>query len=242
VYEGVSAPEPDDPVELLSGSPHMTEQLFGLSFKLVPGAFFQTNTPACEVLYRTVMGLVNKGDDVTLLDVCCGTGTIGICAAAEGAVKRVIGIELCQRAVDCAVDNAAANGVGGAVTFTCARAEHVLRQTLDAHRAQQAARVAAGADASSAGTLVAVVDPPRAGLHRSCLEAIRNCSAIMRLVYVSCNPTGSMVADMEALCGPGSKALSGKPFVPALAVPVDLFPSTDHCEMVIAFDRDTADC
>lgn len=29
------------------------------------------------------------GDDVMLMDVCCGAGTIGICAAAAGGAKKV---------------------------------------------------------------------------------------------------------------------------------------------------------
>ena len=55
--------------------------------------------------------------------------------------------------------------------------------------------------------MVAVVDPPRSGLHRGCLAALRNCLPLKRLVYVSCNPTGSLVADLEVLCGPSSKVL-----------------------------------
>ncbi len=83
-----------------------------------------------------------------------------------------------------------------------------------------------------------MVDPPRSGLHRSCLAALRNCGPLKRLVYVSCNPTGSLVADLEALCGPSSKALKGAPFTPAAALPVDLFPHTDHCELVLLLTRE----
>jgi tRNA (uracil-5-)-methyltransferase len=222
-YEGVSAPGADDPSELLAGQDHIAEELFGLRFRIVPGAFFQTNTPACEVLYRTVLEMAALGPGSTLVDVCCGTGTIGICAAKESEVKAVVGVELSAPAVACAEANAIANGLEGRATFVCARAELVLQGVLD--------RQVYG------GSVVAVVDPPRSGLHRSCLAALRNCAPIQRLVYVSCNPTGSLVADMEVLCGPSSKSLPGKAFVPVLGAPIDLFPSTDHCEMIIAFER-----
>jgi tRNA (uracil-5-)-methyltransferase len=46
-----------------------------------------------------------------------------------------------------------------------------------------------------------------------------------------------MVSDMEVLCGPCSKTLNGPSFIPEKAVPVDIFPLTDHCEMVISFNR-----
>jgi len=39
------------------------------------------------------------------------------------------------------------------------------------------------------------------------------------------------------LCGPSSKSLPGKAFEPVQGAPIDLFPSTDHCEMIIAFER-----
>ena len=57
------------------------------------------------------------------------------------------------------------------------------------------------------------------------------------MVYVSCNPTGSLLPDLVALCGPSSKQLTGACFRPVKAVPVDLFPATAHTEMVIALER-----
>lgn len=48
--------------------------------------------------------------------------------------------------------------------------------------------------------VVAVVDPPRAGLHRSVITALLNCAALKRLVYVSCNPN-SLVVNGQLLCG-----------------------------------------
>jgi tRNA/tmRNA/rRNA uracil-C5-methylase (TrmA/RlmC/RlmD family) len=74
-------------------------------------------------------------------------------------------------------------------------------------------------------------------MHIDCLKAIRNCSRIDRLVYVSCNPTKSLVRDCVTLCGPGSKKLFGAPFKPVEATPVDLFPYTPHCEMLLVLER-----
>ena len=36
--------------------------------------------------------------------------------------------------------------------------------------------------------IVAIVDPPRPGLHPSVLKALRQHTQISRLVYISCNP------------------------------------------------------
>jgi tRNA (uracil-5-)-methyltransferase len=48
--------------------------------------------------------------------------------------------------------------------------------------------------------VVAVVDPPRVGLHKDVLFALLTCSAIKRLVYVSCNQD-SLVLNSKILCG-----------------------------------------
>jgi hypothetical protein len=92
---------------------------------------------------------------------------------------------------------------------------------------------------------VAIVDPPRGGLHPKVTKALRMCEAIDTLVYVSCNPFGSFVEDAVRLCSPENsstkqygKHCRGKPFVPLRAAPVDMFPDTRHCELVMAFSRD----
>jgi tRNA (uracil-5-)-methyltransferase len=36
--------------------------------------------------------------------------------------------------------------------------------------------------------IIGIVDPPRSGLHRDVLKALRVCKGLDRLVYVSCNP------------------------------------------------------
>jgi tRNA (Uracil-5-)-methyltransferase len=56
------------------------------------------------------------------------------------------------------------------------------------------------AEAGRFENVVAVVDPPRAGLHRTVLRALLGCAAIKRLVYVSCNPD-SLALNAAVLCG-----------------------------------------
>lgn len=113
--------------------------------------------------------------------------------------------------------------------------------------------------------VVAIVDPPRNGLHSIVLKALRTHPRLRRLVYISCNPE-SLVANAIELCTPcadssekgGNKnnnrlwwkmsAASlarqrtksmpqSEPFQPVKALAVDLFPHTDHCEMVMLLER-----
>ena len=73
------------------------------------------------------------------------------------------------------------------------------------------------------------------------LRAIRNCPRIKRLVYVSCNPTKSMVRDAVLLCGPPSNKYFGDAFRPVRGIPVDMFPHTSHTEMIIVMERGVVD-
>ena len=73
----------------------------------------QCNTRAAEVLYQTICDKVlsdneSNNTDVIVLDVCCGTGTIGLTLAKS--VKHVMGIDICKQAIEDANINAKING------------------------------------------------------------------------------------------------------------------------------------
>lgn len=70
-----------DSLKLLHGSSTIVEILCGLKFLISPLSFFQTNTAAAEILYTSVDELFSPSPEVTVLDICCGTGTIGLCLA-----------------------------------------------------------------------------------------------------------------------------------------------------------------
>ncbi|KAK7262321.1 hypothetical protein RJT34_29888 [Clitoria ternatea] len=111
--------------------------------------------------------------------------------------------------------------------------------------------------------VVAIVDPPRAGLHPSVIKALRTHPRLRRLVYISCNPE-SLVANAIELCTPspikhekGNKDNRGwrnmssaglarhraksmpisEAFQPIKAMAVDLFPHTPHCELIMLLER-----
>lgn len=69
------------------------------------------------------------------------------------------------------------------------------------------------------------------------IEHIRNFERIEKLVYVSCSPK-SVFKNFLDLCRPSSRTLHGRPFTPKKAVAVDLFPHTNHMELVVLFERD----
>ncbi|XP_044252549.1 tRNA (uracil-5-)-methyltransferase homolog A [Tribolium madens] len=211
------AGEDSEGAEHLWGDPHICETLLDLKFKISPEAFFQINTKGAEILYKSIIELAAPTEDSTILDVCCGTGTIGLCFAKN--CKKVLGIEIVPQAIIDAKANAKLNEIENSEFFE-GKAEEILGSVC--YRA--------------VGDVVAVVDPPRAGLQQKAVVQIRKINKIGQLVYVSCNPAAALKNFID-IGRPASKTLHNEPLVPVKAVAVDMFPHTRHCELIISFKR-----
>lgn len=245
-YDGVSTPDDTHPLTLLWGKERLEEQLLDLKFSISPNSFFQTNTKGAEALFAAVIDNLELGEHVNVLDVCCGAGTIGICAAKAGNASKIYGSDICKQAIKDARRNAEANNLQNC-DFQCGKAEDLLSvQVSDARTRWREHVTKAQLEASQTGgekvewtpcQFAAVVDPPRAGMHHKALRVIRDVKAIKRLVYVSCNPTKTLAQDAMLLCGPVSSKTRGMPFRPVKAIPVDMFPHTPHIETVMVFER-----
>ena len=59
-------------------------------------------------------------------------------------------------------------------------------------------------------------------------------------MYISCNPKTAQRNWID-LARPESKSYKGAPFLPKIAVAVDMFPHTAHTEMVVLFERQKED-
>jgi tRNA (uracil-5-)-methyltransferase len=205
-----------DKVKILSGPGFISETILNKKYRISPLSFFQVNTLGYEVLYEEVVKLVN-GD--VLLDICCGTGTIGISCAEK--VKKIIGIEIIPEAVEDAKANAALNGVNA--QYHAGKAEDLIKEITKELQGEN---------------IFGVVDPPRSGLHKSILHALRTAKGLNHLVYVSCNPS-TLFTNLLELCCPEANKLRGPAFVPVSIQPVDMFPQTIHIESVVYLKRST---
>lgn len=178
-----------------------------------------------SIVVERIKEVTTDPKQTTLLDVCCGTGTIGLTCLKEGVVGKLVGVDIAEPAIEDAKVNAEKNGFTDKNTtqFIASAAEKVLPETMY--------------NIPEDSPIVAVVDPARDGLHSVVIRTLRANEKIQRLVYVSCNPTGTLVRDAAMLCSPPTKKYPGRPFKPTISQPVDMFPSTKHCELVMAFDR-----
>jgi 23S rRNA (uracil1939-C5)-methyltransferase len=140
-----------------------------------------------------------------LLDLYCGIGSIGLFLADR--CNHVTGIEYVEEAIDCARENAGANGFSNC-TFHAGDVKELLKNV--------------DALGSAPKPDVVVLDPPRAGVHPDVLsELIR--LAPRQIIYVSCKPS-TQARDLERLC---------KHYAIQRIQPVDMFPQTLHIENVV---------
>ncbi len=195
----------------LFGPGIMHDCLLGCAFEIGPTSFYQTNPAQTEVLYRLALegAGVADGRGKRLLDAYCGTGTIGVCAAAHAHEVQVTGVDQVSGAVECAWRNARANGVEERCSFVRADATRWMAGTGDARF-----------DA-------VIMDPPRAGSTPEFLGGVARL-APERVVYVSCN-VETQARDLEILRGRGYRL--------ERVAPVDMFPHTKHVECVAALVR-----
>ncbi|KAB7503022.1 tRNA (uracil-5-)-methyltransferase-like protein A [Armadillidium nasatum] len=204
--------------EHVYGKTYIEETILGKTFRASPDAFLQVNTPACEVLYEKIAEVADIDSTSIVLDVCCGVGTIGL-SIAEHSYKTM-GVEITESAVENARRNAENNGIANAVFYN-GKAEDYIDNMIE--RSQR-------------NNVVAIVDPPRAGLGGGVMNALRKCEYLNKIVYVSCDPQAAL-PNFQALGRPRSKSYKGFYFVPIRATPVDLFPDTPHFELIIVFER-----
>lgn len=193
---------------ILHGPGYLRERLGHLELRVSAGSFFQTNTRQAERLFELVGE--ETGPAELVWDLFCGTGTIALSLARS--VGRVVAVEEVPSAVADARRNATANGIGN-VRFEEADVTEALRGRV------------AGLELGSPD--LAVVDPPRAGLHPKALEALL-AAAPPRLVYVSCNVRAT-ARELAQLVDGGYRLLRARP--------VDLFPHTPHVECVFTLER-----
>jgi 23S rRNA (uracil1939-C5)-methyltransferase len=209
VNDGVSEITSGLEARTLFGADEFDERVLDLSLRLSAGAFMQTNTEMCDVLYGLALEYAELRPDDVAWDLYCGAGAIGLLAAPH--VRRVVGVEISPESIDRARDNAKRNNIGNA-EFVLGDVAKELRPLLE--RAERPS--------------VVFVDPPRAGLTPRAVRRLVEL-APERIVYVSCNPT---------TLAPNARQLTDAGFALKRVRPVDMFPHTHHIECVSVFTRE----
>ena len=192
---------------LYKGEDAIYEEMEGLSFKIGPKSFYQTNSAQAYRLYSVARDFAALSGEEVVYDLYTGTGTIAQFVSSKA--KKVIGIEYVPEAIQDAKDNAKRNGISNC-EFFAGDMKDVLNQAFIAKHGRPD---------------VIILDPPRAGIHPDVAKVILE-AAPKRMVYVSCNPA-SQARDLATICG--------KYRITAVQ-PVDMFPHTIHVENVVSLE------
>jgi len=201
-------------IQLVYGQDKIVEELLGLNFEISMKSFFQTNPKSAEKLYSKVVeyALEKKEaiDDTIVLDLFCGTGTIGQILASKSKNAQIVGVDIVASAIANARENAERNDIEG-VKFHTADVGKFLKEHpeyVDKIR-------------------TIILDPARAGIAPKTLKKIIALNA-ERMVYVSCNPA-TQARDIEQLYQAGYE-------IKKFSL-VDQFPHTSHVESVVLLER-----
>ncbi len=204
-------------LELLWGTPHITERLHlpdgdgtrDLTFRISPLSFFQTNPLATENLYGAIRNHVREIAPDSLYDLYGGAG--GIAFSCSDLVDRVWSVEEVAPATEDGRHNAEVNGITN-VHFETAQVEKYLTAKRD--------------QGGLADGALVVLDPPRSALHPKALKRLMEFQP-EHIVYVSCNP--KLLARELAVFTEAYDLESLEAF--------DLFPHTPHVEALSVLKR-----
>ncbi len=189
--------------QVIYGKGFIEDTLCGKVFRISPKSFYQINTVQTEVLYGKAIELAGLTGTETIIDAYCGIGTISLIASDHA--KKVIGVELNKDAVKDAITNAKRNQITNTEFYHQDAGEFMTQRAAMKESAE-----------------VVFMDPPRSGSDEKFLSSLCTLKPD-RVVYISCNPV-TLERDLNYLTKKGYQTVR--------AIPVDMFPWTEHVETV----------
>ena len=146
--------------KLIYGESYIIEEIDNIKYSIYPNSFFQVNKDNMKIMSDKAREYAGYGNN--LLDLYCGTGTIGI--YLKDNFKHIDGIEINNVSIKNANINKKINNINN-IDFVCGDASIAKNNNYD----------------------VIIVDPPRSGLSKKVINFLDNSNA-KRIVYISCNP------------------------------------------------------
>ncbi len=201
-------PEENNDFKVISGVSFVNTKFCDLDIKVSAASFFQVNYKAAEKLCRKAAVLAAPMPGEFGADLYCGTGTIGLVTASMFEGSFITGVEINEKAVADAKENAKVNGLENIGYYSGDSADFVK---------------------SAYGAIdFAIIDPPRAGCSDRMIKDLTKLKP-NRIVCVSCAPD-TLARDLKKLTENGYSI--------AKTVMCDLFPRTKHVETIVLLNRD----
>jgi 23S rRNA (uracil1939-C5)-methyltransferase len=192
---------------LLYGEPFIREELGGFQFNIGIDTFFQVNPRAIDDFYAKIRGYAGLDKTKSVLDLFCGTGSIGMFLAKDA--KYVWGVEIEKAIVEAAWENAKINNINN-ISFAVSDTKNFLNTQSYFHQ----------------GVDLLIVNPPRCGVSPKVVKSLLTLNA-KRIIYSSCNPK-SLFEDLKLMC---------QFYRLEFVEPFDFFPHTPHCECLTILNK-----
>ncbi|MDR1005405.1 MAG: 23S rRNA (uracil(1939)-C(5))-methyltransferase RlmD [Bacteroidales bacterium] len=201
----------DQQINVFKGKDYIIEQMptFNdktklLSFRIGAKSFYQTNSKQAYNLYKAAAEFAEPHSDSIVYDLYTGCGTIANFIA--DSVKKVVGIEYVEEAIDDAKINSNLNDIKNTEFFAGDMSKVLTDDFVQTHSRPD----------------IIITDPPRAGMAADVTAQLLNIAA-KKIVYISCNPA-TQARDI---------AILSEKYDVCRIQPVDMFPHTHHVENVV---------
>ena len=181
----------------------LVEEINGLNFQISAESFLQVNNFTLDELYGKATKLFSDYENENILDLYCGIGISSLSLAKKA--KKVIGVELVERAIKDAKQNAKANGISN-VEFYAGKVENFISELLWKNQVNKV-----------------FLDPPRKGVEQKVLHCLIE-KNVKEILYMSCNPA-TLARDLKILSAAGYK-------LNYLEL-INQFPNTTEVEAVV---------
>lgn len=162
--------------KVITTKDYITSYIGNKKYIIKKNSFFQVNYDISTRMYNKVKDVIVKEKSKNVLDLYCGTGTIGI--YISDVVSKITGIEVVSDAIESANTNKKINNVEN-IEFILGKVEDKLDFISN----------------NNIDTII--VDPPRSGLHKKVIPILEKISP-KTIIYVSCDPI-TMARDIKLL-------------------------------------------
>ena len=160
--------------KLLSTNKSIISNIGNNKYYLSSNSFFQVNRFLTESLYNEVLNIVKTINPCEVLDLYCGTGTIGI--YISNYCREIVGVDYNKSNIEDANKNKELNNCNN-ISFICNKVENIIDNYKDID--------------------LIIVDPPRSGLDDHTRKILKKMMS-KTIIYVSCDPV-TLMRDLKDL-------------------------------------------
>ncbi|XP_069691020.1 tRNA (uracil-5-)-methyltransferase homolog B-like [Periplaneta americana] len=207
------------PLTLAMGSPYLEETVVGLKFQLLPSLHFWNNLYAAEVVCKAVEELLAPTKRISVLEVGCGLGLIGMYLAKSAGELLCIDEE---HFIEEAKKNAALNNITECQYFG-GKPEELLPIVATKITFNKACAVVISSSRHFSTCAKALKELRK-------IEQLKRVVLVTEMFYPRFTP-------IMTLSKPSIANGMGNPFFPVRAIPVDLKPSAKGYLLLILMER-----